>query len=142
MLFKTFQGLFMLMVQDKDFDFNLTCQVLISKCKRLKVALPLEMKHFVAISLVFFSLTQLARADRAEGLRLITEGYCNQQQVATQKFTQQANSLGDQLSTYFLTSSELASIGTRCEVQTTKYSLQDQNVSDLIVVGKPNNNSP
>jgi uncharacterized Zn-finger protein len=100
------------------------------------------MKHFVAISLVFFSLTQLARADRAEGLRLITEGYCNQQQVATQKFTQQANSLGDQLSTYFLTSSELASIGARGEMQTTKYSLQDQNVSDLIVVGKPNNNSP
>ncbi|HTM99614.1 MAG TPA: hypothetical protein VL088_12755 [Pedobacter sp.] len=100
------------------------------------------MKHFVAISLVFFSLTQLAKADRAEGLRLLTEGYCSQQQVSVQKFTQQANPLNDELSTYFLTSSELALIGTRSKVLTTKYRLQDQNVSDLIVVSKPNNNSP
>ncbi len=114
----------------------------ISICKRLKVALPLEMKHFVAISLVFFSLTQLAKADRAEGLRLITEGYCSQQQVSAQKFTQQSNPLNDELGTYFLTSSDLALIGMRSEIQTTKYSLQDQNVSDLIVVSKPNNNSP
>ncbi len=100
------------------------------------------MKHFVAISLVFFSLTQLAKADRAEGLRLLTEGYCSQHQVSAQKFTQQANPLNDELSTYFLTSSDLALIGMRSEIQTTKYSLQDQNVSDLIVVSKPNNNSP
>ncbi|SFH29897.1 hypothetical protein [Pedobacter insulae] len=100
------------------------------------------MKHFVAISLVFFSLTQLAKADRAEGLRLITEGYCSQQQVSVQKFTQQANPLNDELSTYFLTSSELALIGTRSEIRTTRYRLQDQNVSDLIVVSKPNNKSP
>jgi len=114
----------------------------ISICKRLKVALPLEMKHFVAISLVFFSLTQLAKADRAEGLRLLAEGYCNQQQVSVQKFTQNANPLKDELSTYFLSSSELALIGTRSKTQAKAYSLQDQNVSDLIVVGKPNNNSP
>lgn len=100
------------------------------------------MKHFVAISLVFFSLTQLAKADRAEGLRLLTEGYCNQQQVSSQKFTQQVNSSNDELSSYFLTSGELALIGIRSEIRTTRYSLQDQNVSDLIVVSKPNNNSP
>lgn len=100
------------------------------------------MNHFVAISLVFFSLTQLAKADRAEGLRLLTEGYCNQQQVSVQKITQNANPLNDELSTYFLSSSELALIGALSEAKTTKYSLQDQNVSDLIVVGKPNNNSP
>lgn len=100
------------------------------------------MKHFVAISLVFFSLTQLAKADRAEGLRLLTEGYCNQQQVSVQKFTQQSNPLNDEQNTYFLSSSELALIGALSETQTTKYRLQDQNVSDLIVVGKPKNNSP
>ena len=100
------------------------------------------MKHFVAISLVFFSLTQLAKADRAEGLRLLTEGYCNQQHVSVQKFTQQSSPLNDEQNTYFLSSSELALIGALSEIQTTKYSLQDQNVSDLIVVGKPKNNSP
>ena len=100
------------------------------------------MKHFVAISLVFFSLTQLARAERAEGLRLITEGYCNQQQVSVQKFTQCTHPSNDDQRTYFLTSSELALIGALSEAKTTKYSLQDQKVSDLIVVGKPKNNSP
>ncbi len=104
--------------------------------------MPLEMKHFVAISLVFFSLTQLAKAERAEGLRLLTEGYCNQQQVSVQKFTQNTTPSNDEQSTYFLTSSELALIGALSEAKATKYSLQDQNVSDLIVVGKPNNNSP
>ncbi len=100
------------------------------------------MKHFVAISLVFFSLTQLAKADRAEGLRLITEGYCSQQQVSLQKFTQNANPLSDEQHAYFLSSSELALIGALSEASTTKYAVKDQNVSDLIVVGKPKNNSP
>jgi len=100
------------------------------------------MKHFVAISLVFFSLTQLAKVERAEGLRLLTEGYCNQQQVSLQKFTQSSYPSNDDQSTYFLTSSELALIGALSEAKTTRYNLQDQNVSDLIVVGKPNNNSP
>ena len=100
------------------------------------------MKHFVAISLVFFSLTQLAKAERAEGLRLLTEGYCNQQQVSLQKFTQSTTPADDNQSAYFLSSGELALIGILYEADTTKYSLQDQNVSDLIVVEKPNNNSP
>lgn len=100
------------------------------------------MKHFVAISLVFFSLTQLAKADRAEGLRLFAEGYCNQQQVSVQKFTHNADPSNDELSAYFLSSSDLALIGTLSKSQTTKYSLQDQNVSDLIVLKQPNNNSP
>lgn len=100
------------------------------------------MKHFVAISLVFFSLTQLAKAERAEGLRLLAEGYCNQQQVSVQKFTQNITPSNDEQSTYFLTSGELALIGVLSDATTAKYSLQDQNVSDLIVVGKPNNNSP
>lgn len=100
------------------------------------------MKHFVAISLVFFSLTQLAKAERAEGLRLLTEGYCNQQQVSLQKFTQSTTPSDDSQNAYFLSSGELALIGTLYEAETTRYSLQDQNVSDLIVVRKPNNNSP
>ncbi|MGF1924693.1 MAG: hypothetical protein ACQUHE_10985 [Bacteroidia bacterium] len=100
------------------------------------------MKHFVAISLVFFSLTQLAKAERNEGLRLLTEGYCAQQQVSVQKFTQSTTPSDDNQSTYFLTSAELALIGALSGLKAAEFKLQDQNVSDLIVVGKPNNNSP
>ncbi|RZK40485.1 MAG: hypothetical protein EOO90_15050 [Pedobacter sp.] len=100
------------------------------------------MKHFVAISLVFFSLTQLAKVERAEGLRLLAEGYCNQQQISSQKFTLAADSSNEDQASYFLSSGELALIGALSELKSTKYDLQDQHVSDLIVVGEPQNNSP
>jgi hypothetical protein len=114
----------------------------ISICKRLKLDLPLEMKHFVAISLVFFSLTHLAKADQVEGLRLLTEGYCNQQQSAVQKFTQNPNQPNDELSPFFLSYNELAYIGIIQSLQVAKYNAEHQIIADLIVIGKPKNNSP
>lgn len=100
------------------------------------------MKHFVALSLVFFSLTQLAKADRAEALRLLTEGYCTQQQVSFQKSVQADFPSSKDQDSYFLSSSDLALMGTLYQVQKNQYFLQNQVLGDLIFIKKPNNNSP
>ncbi len=100
------------------------------------------MKHIVTISLVFFSLTHLAKAERVEGLRLLTERYCNKQHVASQLLTQDSDQLDDYQSPFFLSYSELASIGALPQLQAASYSINNQVVPDLAIVGKPKNNSP
>lgn len=99
------------------------------------------MKQFVAISLVFFSLTQLAQVERATALRLLSEGYC-EQQLTVQRDARKSDSMNDTVHTHFLSSSELALIGALSEPKSTTYRLHDQYVSDLIVISAPNNNSP
>ena len=101
------------------------------------------MKHIVTISLVFFSLTHLAKTERVESLRILTERYCNRQQVSTQTITQDSDQLSDDYqSPFFLSYSELASIGALPQLQVAKYRADNQVVADLAVVDKPKNNSP
>lgn len=99
------------------------------------------MKHFVAISLVFFSLTQLARVEREEAFRLMAEGYYRQE-VTLQKYAERLNIEDEELNTPFLSSSELALIGMLSGAAHTAYALCDQHISDLIVIRAPHNNSP
>lgn len=99
------------------------------------------MKHFVAISLVFFSLTQLARVERAEAFRLMTEGY-SQQEVTLQNYEENLNVAQQVLKTRFLSADALALVGMRPVSQGHAYALCDQHVSDLFVIREPNNNSP
>lgn len=100
------------------------------------------MKHIVTLSLVFFSLTHLAKADRVEGLRIITERYCNKQQVSIQTVTPGPNQENDYQSPFFLSYSDLAIIGAVPQFKALKYKADNQVIADLTIRKKPKNNSP
>lgn len=100
------------------------------------------MRHIVTLSLVFFSLTHLAKAERVEGLRILTERYCNKHQVSTEAISVGSNQLDRQTHPFFLTYSELTAIGV-CPVTTTaKYRAYNNIIADLAIREKPKNNSP
>lgn len=100
------------------------------------------MRHIVTLSLVFFSLTHLAKAERIEGLRLITEKYCNKQQAAIDQASARPDQPNDQRYPFFLSHSELTAIGVVPGICIAKYSAYNQVISDLIIREKPKNNSP
>ncbi|MES2416553.1 MAG: hypothetical protein V4541_00110 [Bacteroidota bacterium] len=100
------------------------------------------MKHIVTLSLVFLSMTQLSRAEKVEGLRLLTERYCNKQQTGNDVIILDFSQLDNQRNPFLLTNNELTLIGTLPELQHTKYRLRDQMVADLTIREKPKNNSP
>lgn len=100
------------------------------------------MKHIVTISLVFFSLTHLAKAERMEGLRLLTEGYCNEHKTNPAQYSITAKQSNDQTNPQFLTSHELTLIGILAQVPVSKYNSQNELIADLTIRKKPKNNSP
>lgn len=100
------------------------------------------MKHFVAISLVFFSLTQLARVERTEALKLFAEGYCVQQQQGKSSSVQVLQKENDAPAPHLLSAGELALIAVISEAKTAKYNLHDENADDCVVIAKPKNKSP
>ncbi len=113
----------------------------ISFCKRLKLALPVLMKHLVTISLVFFSLTHLARAERVEGLRMLNE-YCSEHNIGVEAVDKTAVQLNVHRNPYLLSYSRLALMGTQPQLQVIKYVNENQLVADLTIRKKPKNNSP
>jgi hypothetical protein len=100
------------------------------------------MRHIVTLSLVFFSLTQLARAERVEGLRILSRQYCDKLQTsaATPSFNQ--SQPDDPRYPFFLSYSELTVIGAAPTQCVTTYSVDNQNIADLTVRETPKNNSP
>jgi len=100
------------------------------------------MRHIVTLSLVFFSLTHLAKAERVEGLRLITEKYCNKQQSGTELVNVRSSQPDNQHHPYFLSSSELTAIGVLPELRVAKYRAYNHAVTNLTIREKPKNNSP
>ncbi|RZL47622.1 MAG: hypothetical protein EOP00_11435 [Pedobacter sp.] len=101
------------------------------------------MKHIVTISLVFFSLTHLAKAEqRVDGLRIITERYCNRLQASSEDVIQDATQHNDTHSPFFLSYSELTLIGILPTIKVSKYKAKNHIVADLTIRKKPKNNSP
>ncbi|TKC12283.1 hypothetical protein FA048_01290 [Pedobacter polaris] len=100
------------------------------------------MKHVVAISLVFFSLTHLAKAEDVGRLKLLTERYCNKTQIDSQVISSDTDQLNDQRNPFFLTYSELTLIGILPEVKVSKHMAHNHIVADLTIRKKPKNNSP
>ncbi len=101
------------------------------------------MKHIVTLSLVFFSLTHLAKAEqRVEGLRLLTERYCNKQQASSEEFLQAANPSDEHQSPFFLSSSDLTLLGTSPLVTVSTYRVRNHIVADLTIRKNAKNNSP
>lgn len=99
------------------------------------------MKHIVTLSLVFFSLTHLAHAERVEGLRLLTEGYYNKQ-INTERVSLASTRLQNDKSPFFLSANELTLIGTLPTIDLPKYTVYNHVVADLTIRKKPKNNSP
>jgi len=117
------------------------CTDVISFYKRLKLALPLLMKHLVTISLVFFSLTHLAKAERVEGLRILNE-YCNEYKISANTSDKSVVQFNEQRNPYLLSYTRLALIGTQPQLKVAKYVSVNQVVTDLTIRKKPKNNSP
>lgn len=117
------------------------CDDVISFYKRLKLALPLLMKHLVTISLVFFSLTHLAKAERVEGLRILNE-YCNEHNISVNSTGKESVQLNEDRNPYLLSYTKLALIGTQAQLKVAKYVSVNQVIADLTIRKKPKNNSP
>lgn len=99
------------------------------------------MKHLVTISLVFFSLTHLAKAERVEGLRILNE-YCSEHQIGVNVKGKAAVQLNEDRNPYLLSYTRLAIIGTQTPLQAAKYVSENQVIADLTIRKKPKNNSP
>jgi hypothetical protein len=100
------------------------------------------MKHIVTLSLVFFSLTQLARAERVEGLRILSRQYCDKQQTSTTTTSFSQSQPDDPRYPFFLSYSELTTIGVAPQQVVQRYAVDNQNIADLTVRETPKNNSP
>ena len=100
------------------------------------------MRHLVTLSLVFFSLTHLAKAERVEGLRLVTEQYCNKQQINAQLIVAGTEHPDEPQYPFFLSNNELSIHGLVPEVRSAKYRTYNQFIADLAIREKPKNNSP
>ncbi|RBQ05324.1 hypothetical protein [Pedobacter miscanthi] len=99
------------------------------------------MKHFVTISLVFFSLTHLAKAERVEGLRILNE-YCKECKISVNAAGQTSNQLNEHRNPYLLSYTKLALIGVQPQLKVEKYVCVNQVIADLTIRKKPKNNSP
>jgi len=100
------------------------------------------MRHIVTLSLVFFSLTQLARAERVEGLRILSRQYCDKHQTSTATTSFSQSQPDDPRYPFFLSYSDLTSIGVAAQQCAPTYSVDNQSVADLAVRETPKNNSP
>ncbi|WP_443936758.1 hypothetical protein [Pedobacter sp. MW01-1-1] len=100
------------------------------------------MKHLVTISLVFFSLTHLAKAERLESLRILNEQYCNEHKINLGVSESVSSQQAEEHHPYLLSYTKLALIGTQPNFQAPKYVNHNQVIADLTIRKKPKNNSP
>lgn len=99
------------------------------------------MKHIVTLSLVFFSLTHLAKAERVEGMKIVAERYCSKVQSDKQLIPGAQQTKEDQ-NPFLLSYSALTRIGILPEIQLPAYQFSNSIIADLTIRKKPKNNSP
>jgi len=99
------------------------------------------MRHIVTLSLVFFSLTHLAKAERIDGLRLVTK-FCNSQQVNKDASTVRLKQVDDERHPFFLSYSALTSIGILPEKRIAEHKVNNYVIVDLAIKKQTKNNSP
>lgn len=99
------------------------------------------MRHIVTLSLVFFSLTHLAKAERIEGLRLVTK-FCNSQQINKDSSTVRLKQVDDERHPFFLSYSALTSIGMLPEKRIEQHRINNYIIVDLTIKEQTKNNSP
>ncbi|MDQ7947992.1 MAG: hypothetical protein REI78_08585 [Pedobacter sp.] len=100
------------------------------------------MKHIFTLSLVFFSLTHLNQTERVQGVRVLTERYCNEQKVHAIGTISADGQCNAERNPLFLSYNELTLIGILPETPVIGYSNHNQLVADLFIREKPKNNSP
>lgn len=100
-----------------------------------------EMRHIVTLSLVFFSLTHLAKAERMESLREVAK-YCNTQQLDKKNAAVRLIQPNDQHHPFFLSYSALTAIGLLPEKGIEKHRINNYVIVDLTIKEQTKNNSP
>lgn len=100
------------------------------------------MRHLVTISLVFFSLTHLAKAERVEDLRYLSDRYCNKQQIGTEIVSLGTAQQDHDRNPFFLSYNDLSTIGTLPETEVAKYIAPNHFMASSATREQPRNNSP
>lgn len=100
------------------------------------------MRHLFTLSLVFFSLTQLAKAERVDGLRVLSRQYCDKQQTSSIATSLNHSQADDPFYPFFLSYSDLTTNGTLARPCVQLFSFENQSVVSLSVKETPKNNSP
>ncbi len=100
------------------------------------------MKHLVTISLVFFSLTHLAKAERVEGVRYVTERYCAKTQAQSEQTSIRSVQDLQDLPDFLLSNNQLSIIGTLSSINCIKYRIVNQALPYSATLAHPRNNSP
>ncbi|RZK78439.1 MAG: hypothetical protein EOO92_11125 [Pedobacter sp.] len=100
------------------------------------------MRHIFTLSLVFFSLTHLARAERVEGLRILSRQYCDKQQTSASATSLGQSQPDDPFYPFFLSYSDLTTGGSLARPCVQLFSFENQSVVSLAVKETPKNNSP
>lgn len=100
------------------------------------------MRHLVTISLVFFSLSHLAKADRVEGTRYLTERYCAKQQTTSEQSSIRSIQDLQDLPHFILSNNQLSAIGVLSCENCIKYNVRNQPLVYSVTLENPRNNSP
>jgi hypothetical protein len=100
------------------------------------------MRHIFTLSLVFFSLTHLAKAERAEGFRILSRQYCDKQQTGISANQISQSQPDDPFFPYFLSNDELTVGGRLSGPCVQLFTFENQTVLSLAVTETPKNNSP
>ncbi|WP_461788568.1 hypothetical protein [Pedobacter sp.] len=100
------------------------------------------MRHLVTISLVFFSLSHLAKVDRVDGLRYLTERYCAKTQTSNEQSVVRAIQDAQDLPHFILSNNQLSAIGVISAKSCSKYRVVNQPALFSAIVENPRNNSP
>lgn len=100
------------------------------------------MRHLVTISLVFFSLSHLAKADRVDSLRYLTERYCAKTQTTTEQSVVRSVQDQQDLPHFMLSNNQLSVIGVLSSKNCSKYNIADQPLRYAAELENPRNNSP
>lgn len=100
------------------------------------------MRHLVTISLVFFSLSHLAKADRVDGLRYLTERYCAKTQTTSEQTSIRSIQDLQDLPHFILSNNQLSAIGVISNKNCSKYNIADQPLLYTAELDNPRNNSP
>ncbi|MCJ0742166.1 hypothetical protein [Pedobacter montanisoli] len=98
------------------------------------------MKHLFTLSLVFFSLTHLAQAQRVESVDLSSERVCANQNATIQLV--KAYEQTEQLNSGFLTYSDLSLSGTLFQIKTCYPDFTASRLNENVTGRHTKNNSP
>lgn len=100
------------------------------------------MRHLVTISLVFFSLSHMAKADRVDNVRYLTERYCAKAQTTSEQTSIRSVQDLQDLPHFLLSNNQLSAIGVLSIEKCTKFCLVNQPLRYSITLAHPRNNSP